>query len=216
MSFKETFNKFKGDFVAGIALILPVLLTLTIVRWLLQKINFWILEPVMRVFRPFIYDSTVFIALLKLCLFFALVIALAFIGSFTKVIFVRRLLSWGEGFLKRMPVVNKIYSATKEISSAIFGQKKGLFKRVVLIEYPRKGLLAIAFVTSENVNKGLVKKELGDDMVSVFVPTSPTPMTGYFLFMPKNELIDVNFTVEEAIKLILSGGAILPPDRQLA
>lgn len=202
-------NRVKTFFITGLAVILPIFLTIIILKWLIGKISVWFLEPFVRLVRPYI-GSLFIIFLLKLALFFIILIVIILCGAATRVIFVRRFFGWGERLFIRMPLISKIYIAIKEISAALFGKEKGLFKRVVLIEYPRQGVYSLAFVTREHVDKGFIKKEIDDDLASVFVPTAPTPMSGFFVFARKKELIDVNMSVEEAVKIILSGGAISP------
>lgn len=206
---KDFINKLKTYFFTGLALVFPIFFTVVILKWFLRQINIWFLEPFFKFIRPYM-PSPFLIFLVKGLLLILLIAIIIGIGMVTRLIFVRKFLGWGERLLQRMPFVSKIYLATKDVSAAIFGQRKGLFKRVVLIEYPREGLYAIGFVTAEHIGRELIKRPLEDDLISIFVPTSPTPTTGYFLFMPKKDVIEVSLSVEEAIKLILSGGAVSP------
>lgn len=205
-------NKVRSSFFTGALVILPIFLTVIILKWLVWKINLWFLEPFVGLVRPYT-DSFFILFSLKLLLFFAILVVIILCGAATRVIFVRKFFGWGEQLFIKMPLVSKIYVAVKEISAALFGKKKGLFKKVVLIEFPRQEAYAIGFVTCEHIDRGIVKKALDDDLASVFVPTAPNPTSGFFVFARKRELIDVNMSVEEAVKIILSGGAISPYNR---
>jgi uncharacterized membrane protein len=208
---KDFFNRIRTYFITGLVVVLPAFITIVILKWLIGKINVWFLEPIVRLARPYA-DSSLMIFLLKLGLFFALLIIVIACGAATRVILLRRFFGWGERLLTKAPVVSKIYVSIKEVSSALFDNKKGLFKKVVLVEYPRKEVFAIGFVTCEHINKKAIATSIDDDLASVFVPTAPNPTSGVFIFVKKKDLIDVDMDVEEAFKLILSGGAILPPD----
>ena len=119
-----------------------------------------------------------------------------------------KLILLGEGILTSLPLVNKVYEAFKQISGVFIAEKREVFTKAVLIEYPRKGLYSIVFMTREA--GGEIKEKLNNEMVSVFLPSTPNPTTGYLLFVPKNEIIELEMTIEESMKLIISGGAIIP------
>jgi uncharacterized membrane protein len=106
----------------------------------------------------------------------------------------------------RIPLINRIYIAIREISEAVLSEKREVFKEAVLIEYPRKGLYSIAFFTQDT--KGPIQDLLDEDVVSVFLPTTPNPTSGYLLFVPKSSILKVNMSVEDAMKLVISGGSI--------
>lgn len=203
------FSKVKTYFITGIAVILPTFITILVVKWLLVKTNLWFIEPFVKFARPYITHAWL-LFIVKIAVFCLIVVIIILCGAATKVIYVRRFFRWGEQFVTKMPVVSKVYIATKEISAALFGGKKGAFNRVVLVEYPRAGLFAVGFVTADHIRKEVIKRPLADELTSVFIPTTPNPTTGTFVFVPKKDLIDVDMSVEEAVKIILSGGALLP------
>jgi len=114
-----------------------------------------------------------------------------------------------EGLLGRVPVARSIYNAVKQLLEAIFSSStKQSFRRVVLIEYPRKGLYAIAFTTGPA--RGIVQSATPDVMINCFVPTTPNPTSGFYLLVPEAEIIEVSLTVEEAFKLVMSAGLVSP------
>lgn len=206
-------NKVQRSFITGLLVILPTFLTIIILTWLVKKINVWFLEPFVRLARPYT-DSLWAIFTLKVVLFFVILIVIILCGAATRVIFMRRFFGWGEQFFTRMPLISKIYGGVKEISIALFGKQKGLFKKVVLIEFPRQGVYSIGFVTCEHVDRGIIKKGIDDDVASLFVPTAPNPTSGFFIFVRKKELIDVDMSVEEAFKVILSVGTVSPYSKE--
>jgi uncharacterized membrane protein len=109
-----------------------------------------------------------------------------------------------EKVINRLPIVKNVYSTAKGIFQAFSFQGKSSFKKVVLIQYPRKGLWTLAFVT------GTTTGDDGEEYHSMFVPSTPNPTTGYVLFIKKGEVVDTNFSVEQGLKLLISGGMILP------
>ena len=139
-----------------------------------------------------------------------LLIGLTIIGFFTANLLGRTLIRFGERLVDRMPVVRSIYGALKQIFETVLAQSSTSFREVVMVEYPRHGLWALAFVTSET--KGEVQNLLTDDVVNIFLPTTPNPTSGFLLFVPRRTLIPLHMTVEEGIKLVISGGLVTPPD----
>ena len=110
-----------------------------------------------------------------------------------------------------MPVVRSIYGATKQILETVISTQSDAFREVVLVEYPRRKLWVIGFVTGNT--KGEVAGRIPSSMVNVFVPTTPNPTSGFLLFCPREDVIFLKMTVEEAVKLVVSGGIVTPPDR---
>ncbi|UCD55804.1 MAG: DUF502 domain-containing protein [Candidatus Omnitrophota bacterium] len=201
-------NKIRNNFLTGVAIIFPLAITVIIVRYLVIKINSWILNPLVKSINvnPYLTHYSVFIA--KFLAFLIVIFLISFVGWAASVIFLRRLFSLGEKVFLKIPMVGKIYSVTKEMGSAFLGQKKAFFKRVVLIEYPRKGLYSIAFITRERQNR--IKTATGRELIGVFVATTPNPTSGIFLLVPKEEIKFLDMTVEEGLKLVVSSGTIMP------
>ncbi len=136
------------------------------------------------------------------------VISLILIGFFTAGIFGRFFVRVGENIINKLPVVRSIYNALKQIFQTILGSSSKAFREVVLIQYPRKDLWAVAFITSET--KGEVKAKLKNKSVNVFLPTTPNPTSGFLLFVPSKDVIRLKMNVEEGMKLVISGGIITP------
>ncbi len=129
-------------------------------------------------------------------------------GILTRYLLGRRLISSGESILARIPLISRIYRAVKQIRDVFFDRGGAVFQRVCLVEYPRPGLVAVAFVTSSE--QGLVQEAIGKELIAVFVPTTPNPTSGYLIYLPPEEVRFLDITVEEAMKLVVSGGAYIP------
>lgn len=122
----------------------------------------------------------------------------------------RSLVKLGENMVGRLPVVRSVYGATKQIMETVMASQSDAFREAVLIEYPRRGIWAIGFVTGKT--RGEVQNMSSEDLVNVFVPTTPNPTSGFLLFFPRDELITLDMGVEEAVKMVVSGGIVTPDD----
>jgi uncharacterized membrane protein len=111
-----------------------------------------------------------------------------------------------------MPIVRHIYGALKQVFESVLAQKKGAFRQVVLVEYPRRGAWVIGFVTSTST--GEIQNHFEEETLNVFVPTTPNPTSGFLLFVPREDLVPLHMSIEEGLKLVVSGGIVTPPDRR--
>jgi uncharacterized membrane protein len=123
-------------------------------------------------------------------------------------LFGRRLVSSYESLLARIPLVRGVYSSFKHFAEVVFSESDSSFKKVLLIEYPRPGLYSLAFQTSENPAE--VQARTGDAIVTVFLPTTPNPTSGFMLFVPRKAIIELDMSVEDALKMVISLGVVLP------
>ena len=137
-----------------------------------------------------------------------LVLGLTAIGALTAGFLGHVLVRTGERLLARMPVIRSIYGAVKQIIETVLRQQSNAFRDVVVLEYPRKGLWVLGFITAPASSE--IRKRTAGDMVSVFIPTTPNPTSGFLLFVPQSELIFLSMTVEEGIKMVISGGIVIP------
>ena len=138
-----------------------------------------------------------------LAIFLTGVAAANFIGQ--------RLVVWWERLLARIPVVNTIYHSVKQVSDTLFSSSGNAFRKALLVEYPRKGSWTIAFLTGQP--GGDVVNHLDGEYVSVYVPTTPNPTSGFFLMMPKADVVELDMSVDEALKYIISMGVVAPPPK---
>lgn len=202
-------SKIKTYFFTGLLLILPVGVTLWVL-WLIFESVGNIFFPILRAIPVLKIFPDVFIIGLS---FFSTIILIWFIGLLGTNFLGKKLFRFIEQrILLKVPLAKYIYPSTRQLINAIIGQKKIAFKRVILIEYPRKGIYTVAFVTNETKNtyKGISK----GNILHVFIPTTPNPTSGWFLLLPESESIPFNISVEEGLKLVISGGIVLPSQKE--
>lgn len=189
----------KKYFIAGLFTVLPVAATAYVLNWL-----FHIADDFSGDFVA-LFTGTRIKGLGLLVTVLIVLIA----GFFTTNVLGRTLLSYGEAVIDKTPIAGAIYRTVKQILEAFGGEEKNAFQRVVLIEYPRKGIYALAFVTG--VSTGEVQEKTEEKIVNLFVPTTPNPTSGFLLLIPEEDLIPLEMSVEDGIKMIISGGVITPP-----
>lgn len=141
------------------------------------------------------------------------------VGWMAKGLIGRSLIRWGEGIVDRMPVVRSVYNGLKQIAETVFAQSETNFDKACLVEYPRRGIWAIAFISTNA--KGEIKKRIREgadhsDMISVFLPTTPNPTSGFLLFVPRSDVIELDMGVEDAAKLVISAGLVYPNSKNPA
>jgi uncharacterized membrane protein len=140
------------------------------------------------------------------------IVFLLLVGMLTTNFLGRYFVNIGERILDRLPIVRSLYGATKQILETVFASQSDAFREVVMIEYPRKGMWVIGFLTG--AAKGEVQKYTADDVVNIFVPTTPNPTSGFLLFVPRKDVKILNMTVEQGIKLVVSAGIVTPETMQ--
>ena len=136
------------------------------------------------------------------------------VGWIGKGLIGRSFLSLGERMVDRMPVVRSIYNACKQIAETVFSQRDTSFDKACMIEYPRKGLWAIAFISTNAKGEIDAKLSNGEPIVTVFLPTTPNPTSGFLLFLPQQDVKVLDMTVEDAAKLVISAGLVYPTDKE--
>ncbi|MBN2283274.1 MAG: DUF502 domain-containing protein [Deltaproteobacteria bacterium] len=196
-------KKLKNTFLTGIAAIIPIAATIYIILFIIKFLN-RIVDIVPARFQlknllPFPIPGLDILIALILILVLGLIVK-SYIGN--------KVVQIGERIVARIPLVSGIYGAVKKLVDALFSEKANSFKKVVLIEYPRKGLYSIAFVTGEA--KGEVQQKTNQHCINLFVPTTPNPTSGFYIMVPEGDVVNLNMTVEEAFRLIISGGIIAP------
>ena len=185
---------------------LPIALTWFILQFLLN--NFDALSPV---FTNILIQLGAPIPEGYRIPFLGLVVTLLIVltvGWFTTNFFGKKLFELGELLIEKIPFVRRIYKGSKQVVSSIAKADTSTFRKVVLIEFPRRGLLAVGFVTGES--RGEVQRITRENMLNVFVPTMPNPTSGFLIFSPPEELTEVSMTIEEGIKYVVSGGIVTP------
>lgn len=202
------FARLRAYLLAGVLVTAPIGITL----YLAWSVIAWIDESVLP-FVPAIYNPETYLpfALPGVGLI-VLVILLTIIGAITAGMVGRMVVGYSERILGRMPVIRSVYGATKQIFETVLAQKSTAFRQVVLVEFPRRGCWALGFITG--VTEGEVQELTEDEVVNVFVPTTPNPTSGYLFFVARKDVFPLSMSVEEGIKMVVSGGIVTPPDRR--
>lgn len=192
-------------FVAGILAFAPLAITIWAMAWIIQRLDNLLLPQVLALLMPGLEDPPrlPFVG----ALFTLLVILL--MGVVARHLFGHEFVRIWERLLARVPVARNIYSGVKQLFEAIFRANEGTrFNRVVLIEYPRRGVYALAFTTGRT--RGKLQNIREEVMINCFLPTTPNPTSGFYLIVPESEVREVSLTVEEAFKLVMSAGLVTP------
>ncbi|MEN8831565.1 MAG: DUF502 domain-containing protein [Pacificibacter sp.] len=132
------------------------------------------------------------------------------VGWLAKGLLGRSFIGWAESLVDRTPVVSSIYNGLKQIAETVFAQSETSFDQACMVEYPRKGSWAIGFVSTTAKGEVAALAEDGDPLISIFVPTTPNPTSGFLLFFPKSDVKILDMTVEDAAKLVISAGLVYP------
>jgi uncharacterized membrane protein len=207
-------NRLRAYFLAGVLVTSPVVITLALAYWLINFVDSHVVPLIPVRWNPDTYLRDYFgfkISIPGLGLLI-LIILITLIGWLTAGYLGRIFVRIGENIVARMPVIRGIYGAVKQIMETIFRNQSQAFRRAVLVEYPRRGLWTIAFVTGRS--EGEVKNLIKEELVNIYVPTTPNPTSGFLLFVPREDVIYLSMSVEEAFKLVISGGLVTPPDRR--
>lgn len=142
------------------------------------------------------------------------VIGLILVGAFTAGFLGRFFQRMGDRFMNNVPVLRGVYKALKQILETVLAQQSNAFREAVLVEYPRRGMWVIAFITGRT--QGEVQSLTQEEVINLFVPTTPNPTSGFLIFVPKEEIVPLSMSVEEALKMVISGGIVTPPDHRPA
>ena len=211
---KSLFSGLRNSFLTGVVVIAPVGLTV----WLIWSVIGWV-DGVVLPFVPGRYKPenilNTFLGLdiqLQLrgvgVVFF--LIFTTFVGWLAKGLLGRSLIRSAERFVNRMPVVRSIYSGVKQIAETVFSQADRSFEKACMVEYPRKGIWAVGFISTPARGEISARGNDSKGMLSVFVPTTPNPTSGFLLFFPKEDVIELDMTIEDAAKLVISAGLVYP------
>jgi uncharacterized membrane protein len=205
--------RFRANFLTGLVVVAPVGLTIWLIWTVTGWIDGWVLPFVPARYQPDLLIKAIFgehTAInvrgvgVVVFLFFTV-----FVGWVAKGLLGRSLIAWGENLVDRMPVVRSIYNGVKQVAETVFNQTEAKFDKACLIEYPRPGIWAIGFVST--AARGEVLRKLPDDEVlTVFLPTTPNPTSGFLLYVPKTDVIFLDMSVEDAAKLVISAGLVYP------
>ena len=211
---KSFFSGLRNSFLTGVVVIAPVGLTV----WLIWSVIGWV-DGVVLPFVPSRYQPEnilntflgldIQLQLRGLGVVFFLIFT-TFVGWLAKGLLGRSLIRSAERFVNRMPVVRSIYSGVKQIAETVFSQADRSFEKACIVQYPRKGIWAVGFISTSA--KGEIRARVNDaqNLLSVFVPTTPNPTSGFLLFFPAEDVIQLDMSIEDAAKLVISAGLVYP------
>ncbi len=203
-------------FVTGLLVWVPLIATVWVTWWLFKTVGLG-LERLIRNGYDAVnrfgerFDQVSFLTDVVYVPGFGILIAIALFlttGFLTRSIVARRLINTGERILDRIPLFSKIYRSVQQIRDVFITREGAVFQKVVLVEYPRKGVWVVGFLMSRE--KSAIQKTLGGDQLAIFVPSIPNPTTGFLLFVSPSEVIETTLSIEEGMKTIISGGAYQP------
>lgn len=209
---RSLIGSLRGSFLTGLVVIAPIGLTLWLIWTVVGWIDGWVLPFVPGRFRP---EQYIGINLRGVGVIFFLIFTVI-VGWLAKGLIGRSLLRWGENLVDRMPVVRSVYNGLKQIAETVFAQTDTSFDTACLVEYPRRGLWAIAFVSTSARGEIDARIPVDDGKVSVFLPTTPNPTSGFLLFVPRSDIIVLDMSVEDAAKLVISAGLVYPGGKAAA
>ncbi len=202
--------KLRAYFFAGLLVTAPIFITATVAWWLIEFVDSQIVPLVPEQYNPDTYIKHVLgveIGLPGLGIII-LVIFITLVGAFTAGLIGRWVIRMWELVLNKMPVVGTLYNGTKQIIETVLKSQSDAFSQAVLVEYPRRGIWAIAFLTAPT--EGETADLLEGDHINVFLPTTPNPTSGFLLFVPRRDVIVLNMPVEDAVKMVISAGIVTP------
>lgn len=186
-------KEIKNIFITGLLIFIPISATLFIIFWVFKYIEDFL--------QPYLSQSGHYYPGMGWLLIIVIIFILGILGRFT---IGNRLIEFTENQLRKIPVIRTIYIGVKEATKAILVSETEKLKGVVLIEYPRKGIYTLGFTTGATIEEG--REKTGKKLINVFVPTSPNPTSGFVILVPEEEVIYLKLKVEDALKVIISGG----------
>ncbi len=210
----------KKHFITGLVILLPVAVTIAVIAFIVNFVTgpFYLtvadivnrLLPVPTEGYGFLHHDQIVRYTSKLLILIAIFIFIVFLGMVTRWFFIKSLLNISDKILHRIPIVNTVYKTTQDIIKTLFTSDRKSFKQVVMVPFPREGIYAIGLISRESPS--ICSEKAEEDLISVLIPTTPNPTTGFLLMYPKKQLIYIDMRPEDAIKYIVSCGVIIPPD----
>ncbi len=206
MAFKTWFRR---NLLAGLLAAVPILGTVILFSWFLEQATGlgynWLKGVVTKEESKFLATKAG-VFLFRAMVLVLMVWVVVLFGALTRNFLGRRIIRVGEALLEGLPLVNRVYRALKQVSEAFWDQSKTMFGQVVAVEYPRKGIYTIGFITCQGRKAQSGKPN--ENLINVFLPTSPNPTSGYVIILPEKDVTPLDMTAEDVVKLVISGGAI--------
>src|SRR5690606_37412092 len=205
--------RFRANFLTGLVVVAPIGMTLWLIWTVTGWMDGWVLPFVPATYQPdrliknlFGEETAINVRGVGVFLFMFFTV---FVGWVAKGLIGRSLIAWGESLVDRTPVVRSIYNGVKQVAETVFSQTEAKFDKACLIQYPRPGVWGVGFVSTPA--KGEILARLpADEVLTVFLPTTPNPTSGFLLYVPREDVIFLDMSVEDAAKLIISAGLVYP------
>ena len=204
-------GKIRAYFFAGILVLTPVAVTIALALWFVEFVDSHIVPLIPHHWNPntYIQDYLGITLSVPGVGVVVLAIVITLVGALTAGFLGRFIVRTGERIVNRMPVVRSIYSASKQILETVFRDQSEAFREAVLVEYPRRDAWTIGFITGQTT--GEVQERTPDEVVNVYVPTTPNPTSGFLLYIPVKDVKPLDMSVEDAVKMVISVGMVTPP-----
>jgi len=214
---KKGIFSWKTNFLSGLLVALPIIISMALAWWVFNLLTVHLTSFLQQqpFFRDTIYangsENWAFTFLLRVISLFIALFSIYFIGLIGRNYFGKRFFHFWENLITQIPIVRVIYGTIRQIMDTILSDKSHMFSKVVLVEYPRKGVYVIGFITadgSREINQVINKEKI----TTVFVPTTPNPTSGFLIFVPEDEMHILSMSVTEGMQLVISGGSVIPED----
>ncbi len=212
---KSLFAFVRNRLLAGLFIVIPAVISLWVAWLLYSKLTEWAVDLVRML--PWIeklhidIDGFWWTQAIRLVSLIIMLTALVFLGQLAKMALGRKLISLAQSVLLKVPLISSIYSTTRQIGDAIWSPNGGMFRKAVLFEFPVEGVWSVGFLTNEFADGFEIKDKIGpDELVGVFMPTTPNPTSGFLMLVPKKRCKMLDMDVSQAMRFIISGGAVLP------
>ncbi len=208
--FSEIKRKVRNIFLTGIFTVVPIAITFWLLNFIFTKVDPIFQPIIIKIIDlvPFLKGRVTYIPGLGIVM---TMVAIFLVGLFVRNIIGQKLVELGEWIVQKIPVVRGIYASSKQFMQAVSLTSNDGFRKVILVEYPRKGLWVVGFVTCENTGETQLLTQ--EDVVNVFIPTTPNPTSGFLLLVPKKDVIPLSMSVEQGLKLVVSGGIVTPANK---
>jgi len=217
-------GSFRNNFLAGLVVVIPVAITLWLIWTFVGWIDSWVMPFVPGYYHPdalvqryfgqsewfkAMFGENVHVNIRGVGVVFFLIFT-SIVGFIAKGFIGRSFIAWGERMVDRMPIVRSLYNGVKQIAETVFAQQESKFDKACMVQYPKEGIWAIGFISTKAKGEISYKIPFDEDIISVFLPTTPNPTSGFLLFVPRSEAIELDMSIEDAAKLIISAGLVYP------
>ena len=201
-------KKLKKYFLTGLVVLGPLGMTVLVVQWVVGMMERLILNLLPDALHP----STLFGRYIPGFGVIGTLLLVLLVGMLTTNFLGRTLVAWSERLMGKIPLIKGIYGLFRQVTDTLLSKDKGGFRKVVLVEFPRRGLWSIGFITG--ISEGELQQVTPHRLINVFLPTAPLPTSGFYVLVPEEDLIELQMSIDEAFKLVVSGGMVNPPERR--